>query len=104
MSFRRIGKLTLDERYHKIKRYQAKRDRRQWEKKISYDCRKQVADKRLRIKGRFIRKEDQNELMKQILGSDEKVAPGDMNKFNDSIKVIMKTMKNESYKPPATNS
>ena len=43
---KKIGKITLRERQKKIQRYTAKRDRRQWEKKISYDCRKVVADKR----------------------------------------------------------
>ena len=55
---RKIGKLTLQDRYLKIKRFKEKKQRRIWTKKIFYDCRKQVADKRLRIKGRFIRKED----------------------------------------------
>lgn len=53
----------------KIKRYLLKRDNRQWEKKVSYDCRKKVADKRMRIKGRFIKKEDQQQLIKQKLWS-----------------------------------
>ena len=47
-----------------------------------------MADKRLRIKGRFIRKEDQKELMKQILGDDEMV-PIDVNKFNSNLKQMM---------------
>jgi hypothetical protein len=31
-----------------------KRKNRNWDKKVSYVCRKRVADSRLRIKGRFI--------------------------------------------------
>lgn len=27
---------------------------RKWRKKVSYDCRKKVADSRLRIKGKFV--------------------------------------------------
>lgn len=32
------------------------RNRRIWKKKISYDCRKRVADNRLRVKGKFVTK------------------------------------------------
>lgn len=42
------------ERSMKIERYKNKK--RNWQKKIAYDCRKKVADTRLRIKGRFISK------------------------------------------------
>jgi len=42
------------ERLIKIQKYKNKK--RVWEKKISYDCRKKVADSRMRIKGRFISK------------------------------------------------
>ncbi|CAG9329948.1 unnamed protein product [Blepharisma stoltei] len=52
-----IGTITLEERRKKIKKYLEKRQRRTWNKKISYDCRKRVADGRLRIKGRFVTKE-----------------------------------------------
>ena len=30
---------------------------RKWRKKVSYDCRKKVADSRLRIKGKFVTRE-----------------------------------------------
>lgn len=54
---KQIGSLTPEERYNKIKRYKEKRERRVWSKKINYGCRKRVADNRLRIKGRFVTKE-----------------------------------------------
>jgi hypothetical protein len=38
-----------------IKRYHEKRMRRVWTKKIRYSCRKNLADRRIRIKGRFIK-------------------------------------------------
>lgn len=31
-----------------------KKNRRVWNKKVNYDCRKKVADGRLRIKGKFV--------------------------------------------------
>eukprot|EP00826_Nyctotherus_ovalis_P007324 TRINITY_DN11818_c0_g1_i26.p1 TRINITY_DN11818_c0_g1~~TRINITY_DN11818_c0_g1_i26.p1 ORF type:complete len:423 (+),score=101.30 TRINITY_DN11818_c0_g1_i26:230-1498(+) len=52
-----VQKLTDAERREKIQKYLKKRENRIWRKKISYDCRKKVADKRLRIKGRFVTKQ-----------------------------------------------
>jgi hypothetical protein len=56
-NLRIIGTLTPEKRREKIARYLEKRKRRNWHKKISYDCRKKVADHRLRVKGRFVTKE-----------------------------------------------
>ena len=52
------SKLTSIDRYLKVKRYLEKRQKRMWKKKVDYACRKDVADKRLRIKGRFVRQSD----------------------------------------------
>lgn len=53
---RKIGRILPEERKKKIEKYKQKREKRVWKKRISYTCRKKVADKRLRIKGRFISK------------------------------------------------
>ena len=50
----KIGTLTIQERMKKIDKYLEKKKKRTWVKKIHYNCRKKVADKRLRIKGRFV--------------------------------------------------
>jgi len=57
----RIGIYTRKERDAIIKRFQDKRTRRVWKKKIRYGCRKNLADRRIRVKGRFVRSCDQNE-------------------------------------------
>lgn len=49
-----IGTLTVQQRIKKIEKYLEKKKKRTWKKKIHYDCRKKVADNRLRIKGRFV--------------------------------------------------
>jgi hypothetical protein len=52
-----IGPLSREERNAKISRYLAKRQRRVWTHKVIYSCRKKVADTRIRVKGRFVTKE-----------------------------------------------
>ena len=52
----RIGIYTPAERAAIIARYQGKRSRRVWNKKIRYNCRKNLADRRLRVKGRFVKR------------------------------------------------
>lgn len=51
----RIGVYTREERAIIIRRFHEKRARRVWKKKIRYHCRKNLADRRLRVKGRFIK-------------------------------------------------
>jgi len=52
----RIGIYTPAERAAIIARFQKKRKSRVWNKKIRYNCRKNLADRRLRIKGRFVKR------------------------------------------------
>ena len=79
MSACRIGELTVEERKAKLAKYKEKRKHRSYVKRISYDCRKKVADKRLRIKGRFVTKEQ----AVAILGKDHELLsqffPGNSN-------------------------
>ena len=53
---KKVGTLFTSERGKKILRYLEKKRKRTWHKKISYSCRKKVADQRVRIKGRFVTK------------------------------------------------
>lgn len=51
----RIGIYTRAERNDMISRFHEKRKRRVWKKKIRYHCRKNLADSRIRVKGRFVK-------------------------------------------------
>lgn len=51
-----IGPLTMSERMEKVLKYLQKKRMKSSMKKFCYKCRKQVAEKRLRIKGRFVTK------------------------------------------------
>uniref|UniRef100_A0A7S2WG87 CCT domain-containing protein n=1 Tax=Eucampia antarctica TaxID=49252 RepID=A0A7S2WG87_9STRA len=52
----RIGIYTPCERGAIIARFNEKRSRRVWNKKIRYNCRKSLADRRMRVKGRFVKR------------------------------------------------
>eukprot|EP00164_Ancoracysta_twista_P000231 GFYU01000331.1.p1 GENE.GFYU01000331.1~~GFYU01000331.1.p1 ORF type:complete len:432 (-),score=103.96 GFYU01000331.1:930-2225(-) len=50
-----IGKYTPEERKERLARFKQKRSQRVWVKKIKYACRKNLADKRPRVGGRFVK-------------------------------------------------
>ena len=54
---RYLGPLTLSQRRAKVISYLSKKVNKANTRKHCYTCRKQVAEKRLRIKGRFVTKE-----------------------------------------------
>merc|ERR1712196_273975 len=54
---KRIGIYTLEERKKRLARFHEKRSRRIWRKKIKYGCRKKLADNRPRVKGRFVKRD-----------------------------------------------
>jgi hypothetical protein len=62
---KKVGQITLEERQKKVYRYIEKKRRRHYAKKVGYECRKRVADNRIRVKGRFISKEEAAKLLRQ---------------------------------------
>ena len=63
----RVGAYTLEERAALVAKFHSKRGRRIWRKKIKYDCRKKLADKRPRLKGRFVTQEELDGLDQETL-------------------------------------
>mmetsp|Transcript_6877 Transcript_6877/g.11452 ORF Transcript_6877/g.11452 Transcript_6877/m.11452 type:complete len:642 (+) Transcript_6877:64-1989(+) len=61
-----IGAYSPEQRKLRIEKFLEKRSRRVWTKKVKYDVRKNFADSRVRIKGRFVKKEDED-IMREIL-------------------------------------
>ena len=61
-----VGIYTPEARRARIARFMAKRHKRIWTKRVKYDVRKNFADTRLRVKGRFVKKEDE-ELLRELM-------------------------------------
>lgn len=64
-----IGYLTREEREIKVKRYLEKKKRRkeQINQAVRYECRKDLADRRYRLQGRFVKLEDIKRLEKDYI-------------------------------------
>lgn len=50
-----VSRYSAEERRERIDKYRSKRNQRNFQKKITYACRKTLADSRPRVKGRFAR-------------------------------------------------
>eukprot|EP00428_Durinskia_dybowskii_P081986 CAMPEP_0170425514 /NCGR_PEP_ID=MMETSP0117_2-20130122/38148_1 /TAXON_ID=400756 /ORGANISM="Durinskia baltica, Strain CSIRO CS-38" /LENGTH=987 /DNA_ID=CAMNT_0010684487 /DNA_START=155 /DNA_END=3118 /DNA_ORIENTATION=+ len=55
-----VGIYSPEDRKQRILRFLEKRKRRMWTKKVKYDVRKNFADSRVRVKGRFVKKQDED--------------------------------------------
>ncbi|CAK8579228.1 unnamed protein product [Lathyrus sativus] len=60
----KVGRYSAEERKEKISKYRAKRTQRNFNKTIKYACRKTLADNRPRVRGRFARNDEPNEIPK----------------------------------------
>ena len=63
-----VGAYSPESRKVRIERFMEKRNHRVWTKSVKYDVRKNFADSRLRVKGRFVKKEDELLMRVSILG------------------------------------
>jgi CCT motif len=61
----RIGRYTPAERRIRLERYREKRAQRNYNRRVKYSCRKDIADKRHRVQGRFVKRETEAVLAAQ---------------------------------------
>lgn len=87
----RIGIYTREERDNIITRFHQKRKRRVWKKKIRYHCRKNLADSRVRVKGRFVKSMKLEDIAEESEPQDE----GTTNRMNA---LLMASLQSENEK------
>ena len=61
-----VGAYAPEARKARVALFLHKRGKRTWSKKVKYDVRKNFADSRMRVKGRFVKKEDEDYLKELI--------------------------------------
>jgi CCT motif len=61
-----VGAYSPDSRKERIQQFLTKRNLRVWTKSVKYNVRKDFANSRLRVKGRFVKKEDET-LMRELM-------------------------------------
>ncbi|ERM96528.1 hypothetical protein AMTR_s00001p00265770 [Amborella trichopoda] len=67
----RVRPYSAEERKERINRYRNKRTQRNFNKKIKYACRKTLADRRPRVRGRFAKNEETDEIPKNPNDEDD---------------------------------
>ena len=88
----RIGAYTLKERRKKLERYLEKRTRRIWDRNVRYQCRKNIAVNRLRVRGRFISREEEMSLINAGFSP----SPDDASKAAEAVAWIERRRKERS--------
>ena len=80
-----VGVYTRAERAAKIARYREKRVRRQWNKKIMYNCRKSFADNRPRVGGRFIKMKEPQQITQENISTSSNSLSSTSNPSSSSL-------------------
>ncbi|KAL9340676.1 hypothetical protein Peur_066895 [Populus x canadensis] len=69
----KVGRYTVEERKDRISRYLKKRNQRNFNKTIKYACRKTLADRRVRVRGRFARNNEIFEEETEVKKDDDSI-------------------------------
>jgi hypothetical protein len=100
----RIGIYTPAERAAIIAKFNSKRTRRVWNKKIRYNCRKSLADRRMRVKGRFVKRAVEQEnansknTNKDVNGNDNSSGQQKKRQKDEKKVVVQKQQKKQHRK------
>ncbi|CAI9756745.1 unnamed protein product [Fraxinus pennsylvanica] len=82
----KVGRYSIEERKDRILRYLKKRNQRNFNKTIKYACRKTLADKRVRVRGRFAKNNESSEYENEKKTSDNYCEENNAS-YDDSIQI-----------------
>lgn len=77
-----VGIYSPEDRRVRVERFWEKKKRRVWAKKVKYDVRKNFADSRIRVKGRFVKKVEEDAVI-GLSGSNTSVGNSAVENEND---------------------
>ncbi|XVE52827.1 hypothetical protein DITRI_Ditri02bG0155400 [Diplodiscus trichospermus] len=103
----KVGRYSVEERKDRILRYLKKRNQRNFNKTIKYACRKTLADRRVRVRGRFARNTEQCEEDQMVMKKEDDNSPNDKNLYcSDAVQIkqdeddwLQEAMANLMYLP-----
>lgn len=78
-----VGIYSPEDRRLRIERFWEKKKRRIWAKKVKYDVRKSFADSRIRVKGRFVKKVEEEDAVVGLSGSSVGYSAVENDQIND---------------------
>ncbi|OMO49798.1 hypothetical protein COLO4_38372 [Corchorus olitorius] len=101
----KVGRYSVEERKDRILRYLKKRNQRNFNKTIKYACRKTLADRRVRVRGRFARNTELSE-EEMVMKKEDDNSPNDDKCCWDSVQIkqdddewLQEAMANLMYLP-----
>ncbi|KAL1204824.1 Zinc finger protein CONSTANS-LIKE 3 [Cardamine amara subsp. amara] len=80
----KVGRYSVEERKDRIMRYLKKKNQRNFNKTIKYVCRKTLADRRVRVRGRFARNNDSCEQQSPLSKNNNNHSEKDEDMFSGS--------------------
>ncbi|XP_056866387.1 two-component response regulator-like PRR37 isoform X3 [Raphanus sativus] len=91
----KVGRYTVEERKDRIMRYLKKKNQRNFNKTIKYVCRKTLADRRVRVRGRFARNNDTCEQQSHMSKTHNNNSEKEEDMFSGSDDYLMQQMEND---------
>ncbi|KAG2317920.1 hypothetical protein Bca52824_021042 [Brassica carinata] len=91
----KVGRYSVEERKDRIMRYLKKKNQRNFNKTIKYVCRKTLADRRVRVRGRFARNNDTCEQTSHMSKNHKNLSEKDEDMFSGSDDYLIQQVEND---------